>query len=78
MGKGFKEELLNNLGGDIRCFSSSYLGRRISTFLISQISTKRHNSAIKPFSAQINKIINNSSTNNKPKVNYSNNNKDPQ
>ena len=49
MGKSFKEELLNNLGGDIRCQSSSFLGRRISTFLLTQKQPKRNNSATQAF-----------------------------
>jgi hypothetical protein len=35
MSKGFKEEILSGLGGDIRCVSSCYQGRKISTFLVS-------------------------------------------
>ena len=32
MGKSFKEELLNNLGGGIKCVSSSVSSKRFATF----------------------------------------------
>lgn len=34
MSKGFKDEILNNLGGDIRCVSSNVSNNKISTFSV--------------------------------------------
>lgn len=41
MSKGFKDEILNNLGGQVRCVSSCLSSKRFSTFQIITESIKK-------------------------------------